>query len=394
MLQQNCQGGADIVKVGLAMQSSSTDPNNSAALAAPSVAIYAIALNERKFVDRFMASCAEAEMVLVCDTGSTDGTQQRLRELGATVHEIVQKPWRFDIPRNKSLELVPDDIDLCVCLDLDEVMQPGWKEILSAFWRANGLFHRASYDFIWSWHADGTPDLRFNSDKIHSRQGWHWRHPCHETLYWKGEGEPVRVHIPGLQIQHHPDQTKSRAQYFPLLQMAVEEDPDNDRMRHYFARELMYVGRDEEAIAEFKIHLSLPKALWKEERAASWRYISQCQRKLGRKAESLASAIQGALEWPHARESWLEVARAAYHAGDWPTCYWGATKCLAITERTGSYLSRRECWGPEPYDLGALGAYHTGLAAKALELGLAAVSLNPNDERLQRNLSFYRGKAA
>lgn len=41
--------------------------------------IYAIAKNERQFCDRFMASCAGADGVLVLDTGSDDGTAERLR---------------------------------------------------------------------------------------------------------------------------------------------------------------------------------------------------------------------------------------------------------------------------------------------------------------------------
>ncbi len=341
-----------------------------------------------------MTSCKGAEVVLVCDTGSTDGTAQRLRELGAIVHEIVEKPWRFDKPRNRSLDLLPGDIDLCVCLDLDEVLQEGWVEAIGATWRKHeGRIHRLSYDFVWSWKEDGTPELRFNSDKIHSRHGWHWRHPCHETLYWKGEGEPVRDFAPGLHIHHHPDPTKSRAQYFPLLKMAVDEEPDNDRMRHYYARELMYVGRHEKAIEEFRIHLSLPRAQWREERAASWRYIARCQHSLGRLEEALDSAIRGALEWPWSREPWLEAARAAYHAHDWPTCYWAATKCLAIDQRTGSYLGLSDCWGPEPYDLAALGAYHTGLFGAALAMGEKALALNPEDQRLQRNIAFYQEKA-
>ena len=47
--------------------------------------IYTIAKNERQFCDRFMASCAGADGVLILDTGSDDGTPERLIELGADV---------------------------------------------------------------------------------------------------------------------------------------------------------------------------------------------------------------------------------------------------------------------------------------------------------------------
>ncbi|MFR4757226.1 MAG: glycosyltransferase [Evtepia gabavorous] len=71
---------------------------------------------------------SEADEVCVLDTGSTDGTPQRLSEqLGPCLVQVIT-PWRFDVARNQSLELVPEDADLCVCTDLDEVFQPGWRE--------------------------------------------------------------------------------------------------------------------------------------------------------------------------------------------------------------------------------------------------------------------------
>lgn len=96
--------------------------------------VYAIAKNERKFCDRFMASCAGADGVSVLDTGSNDGTPERLHELGADVGVVTVSPWRFDTARNIALEMVPDDVDVCVSLDLDEVLSPGWREDLERDW--------------------------------------------------------------------------------------------------------------------------------------------------------------------------------------------------------------------------------------------------------------------
>ena len=45
------------------------------------IIIYAICKNEAQFAERFMGSCAEADGVYVLDTGSTDGTPERLRAL-------------------------------------------------------------------------------------------------------------------------------------------------------------------------------------------------------------------------------------------------------------------------------------------------------------------------
>ena len=79
--------------------------------------IYAIAKNEKKFAERFMRSCAGADGVVVLDTGSTDGTPDALRALGAEVSVAELIPWRFDRARNFALSLVPADADVCVALD-------------------------------------------------------------------------------------------------------------------------------------------------------------------------------------------------------------------------------------------------------------------------------------
>ena len=92
--------------------------------------VYAICKNEKKFAARWMQSMGEADGVYVLDTGSEDGTPEELARLGAYVACKTIEPWRFDTARNSSLELVPQDADLCICTDLDEVFEPGWREKL------------------------------------------------------------------------------------------------------------------------------------------------------------------------------------------------------------------------------------------------------------------------
>ena len=49
-------------------------------------------------------------------------------------------------------------------------------------------------------------------------------------------------------VNHYPDSTKSRSSYLPLLELAIKENPENDRNMHYLGREYMYYGKYEEAI--------------------------------------------------------------------------------------------------------------------------------------------------
>lgn len=355
--------------------------------------VYTIALNEIKHVDQFMQHCQGADLVLVCDTGSTDGTPERLEQLGAQVYRITQRPWRFDAPRNTALSLVPADIDFCLSIDLDEYLQPGWTEALQTAWQEHqGQIDRIAYDYIWNWKTDTVPGTRFFADKMHHRRGYRWHHPCHETLYFQGTRDERRVTVPDIHLHHRADPAKSRGQYAGLLAKAVQEDPKNDRMSHYYGRELMFQGRWQEAIDELRRHLELPSAWWREERCASMRFIARCLAHLDRMEEAHIQAQKATLECPWTREPWLELARISNRMRDWNTALYAVGKLLEITNRGTTYINDADCWGHEPYDLGALAAYYLGLRDRALELGEKACELVPNDARLQANLKWYRGE--
>ena len=88
------------------------------------ICVYAICKNEEKFVDRWVDSMSEADAIYVLDTGSTDNTVEKLKARNVIVETKEIIPWRFDEARNLSLKMVPEDCDICVCTDFDEVFVP------------------------------------------------------------------------------------------------------------------------------------------------------------------------------------------------------------------------------------------------------------------------------
>ena len=133
------------------------------------IVVYAIAKNEAQFARRWMESMGEADEIVVLDTGSTDGTPALLRELGAQVTEETITPGRFDTARNRSLELVDEDADICVCTDLDEVFHPGWRALLEKAWRPG--YAPAVYRSTWNLRPDGREGVAFWYEKISPLNG-------------------------------------------------------------------------------------------------------------------------------------------------------------------------------------------------------------------------------
>lgn len=357
------------------------------------VVVYAICKNESKFVRRWMDSMSEADEIYVLDTGSTDDTVTKLRELGAHVTRARVDPWRFDTARNRSMELVPEDADICVCTDLDEVFHPGWRACLEKVWKPGT--GQVSYRYTWSFRADGSEGVVFWYEKIHARHGYCWTHPVHEVLSWTGHGLPgPKVMAEGIQLDHHPDLSKSRGQYLPLLELSVKEDPDDDRNAHYLGREYFFHDRWNDCITALKHHLAMPRAVWKDERAASMRYIAKSYVQLGEQQLARDWFLRAIAEAPYLREPYLDLAMLLYEQGCWEGVIYFTGCALEIKERPRTYICEAAAWGSLPHDLCAIAFYHTGQMQRALKEAQIAVEKEPDNKRLRNNLSLLEEKTA
>lgn len=291
------------------------------------------------FLERWAASAAQADLLMLADTGSTTNSVTIARDLGIVVAPLSLRPFRFDHARNAGLAALSSDVDLVVKLDVDEVLAPGWRDALEATVAANPDATRFAYRYVWSHHPDGSEDVVFTTDHIHSRFGWFWRHPAHEALVRAaGLAEHAPIYVPGLTIEHWPDATKSRSHYLQLLEQAVAETPDDDRMAHYYARELYFAGSWDAARVQFTRHLGLASARWPAERAASYRYLAIMDEYPER------WLLHAVAEDPGRRESWVELADF-YHRHRLPVAAAGAAaRALLITERPEDYIASVDVW--------------------------------------------------
>jgi len=352
----------------------------------PKIAVYAISKNEEQFVERFCASGKEADVIVIADTGSTDGTACRALACGAQVHDIYISPWRFDLARNAALALVPRDVDICVSLDLDEELQPGWREEIERVWDL-GKTTRLRYMFDWG------AGIAFKYEKIHARHGYFWHHPCHEYPIADGRITEVWADTDALLVIHKPDPTKSRGQYLDLLALSVKEDPHCPRNAFYYARELSFHKQWEQSIEACEAYLRLPGAVWANERCYAYRVMGRCYSELGDLNGAERAFMLGASEAPNTREPWCELAMLMYRQSRWEESFAYAMRALKIVDRTKVYTCDPAVWGHQPHDLAAVAAWNLGLKDIALAQAQLALSHDPNDARLQANVRWMLGDA-
>lgn len=391
------------------------------------IVVYTICKNERQFAERFAKSCEDADGVYVLDTGSTDGTPEALAACGVNVEVMPfdkwetleqydklvaegKNPWRFDVARNLSIDMCPEDADVLVCIDLDEVLVPGWRKIIEDCWTP-GVNH-LSYFFAWSMsepYPGGKPVNCFWYEKIHSRHGYLWASPVHEALVSEHGFKDVRAWTRECLVHHYPDGAKSRAQYLHLLELGAREATNDARIRFYLGREYIFKGRHQDAINSHVHYLKMPESNCVRERANACIQISQCYNKfkndaIAAKDEAKAAEhdkqqfhwlLKAIMEMDHQRETWVELADYCRVKGDNVLGSWAAKKALTIPESAcdGNYLVNPEDWKYKPHDLVSLMEWYASdvlTKEDALKEAWAALSYNPWDTRLADNYKIIQ----
>lgn len=355
------------------------------------IGVYLIALNEEKHIERCYESARDADVFVLCDTGSTDKTITLAKKMGMQVYEASIKPWRADLSRNVALSLLPKDVDVAISLDLDEVITPGWRNVLERRWEKGTT--KLLYPYVQSWLPDGTPGIWYYYDKIHSRFNHHWRHITHEAVYWDGpDGQEKHVTTDEFKVHHFPDLTVQRSARNVLLQAMAREEPHSHRVAWICGRDFLHYGQVDLAVGELKRYLALPESYDVPERTHVLRLLAICYQSQGNMAEAYALRLKACAEAPHLRESWVDLARHYQDVQDWASAYAAAVKAISIAVRPESIFSEPDAWGALPHDILSLAAYHLGLFADACQHCSIALQYEPTSERLKKNAALFQAE--
>ena len=351
------------------------------------ISVYAITKNEDKNVFSWYESMKEADEIIVLDTGSTDKTVEYLKKCAKIlVYEQQITPWRFDVARNVSLSYVSKDTDICVCTDLDERFEAGWRQKLEKYWTDDTT--RAKYLYNWSFDENGNPGTTFYLNKVHSRHDYIWTHPVHEVLTCINKEKEII--IPDMVLNHYQDYTKSRNSYLPLLELSVNEDPLDDRNMHYLGREYMYYGFYDKAISTLHKHLKLKSATWKDERCASMRYIAYSYYKMNYIEEAIMWYKESINEAPYLREPIFDLGNLHYNLNNYEEAYKYLKKALKIKNKTLTYINDEKAWNDYIYDILSISCYYTKHYKEAIKYAKIALSYNKDNKRIQDNIIIFK----
>ena len=143
-----------------------------------------------------------------------------------------------------------------------------------------------------------------------------------------------------------------------------------------------------EAATQLNYFLSLPSSTSASDRSDALLVISQCTMDINEARQWAYLAIK---EAPDRRECFVRMAKLCCLAEEYDQSLKYAELAFAITEKPAEYVSKDWAWDWQIYDIAAVSAWVHGDTNKAREYGAKALEMNPNHERLKKNVEYYLG---
>jgi tetratricopeptide (TPR) repeat protein len=217
------------------------------------IALCMIVRDEAAVIERCLASARPfLDGWVICDTGSTDGTPERIEAaLSGIPGELHRHEWHdFGANRSELMECAFGKAEYLLLLDADMTLSvDAWPESLTE--DAYLIRHAGSLDYA-------VPRL------VRGDISWRYEGSTHE--YLTADGDHSSEVLPGVVVEHHADgsaRAHKLERDLALLERDLTENPRDARALFYLAQTYADLGEDERAIELYTRRVTLGD--WDEE---------------------------------------------------------------------------------------------------------------------------------
>ncbi|CUI17062.1 hypothetical protein PNK_1450 [Candidatus Protochlamydia naegleriophila] len=253
-----------------------------------------IVKDETPVIERCLATVKPIiDYWVIVDTGSTDGTQQKIKEFMKDIPgELHERPWvNFAHNRNEALALAKGKADYVLLMDADDTLRlnPDFKmpDLNLDCYNSLILFANLQYD---------RPLL------IKDALDWKWYGVLHE--YLASTQHKTSDRLQGIQKIVNTDGNRSQdpqkyQKDAKLLEAALKEDPTNSRYVFYLAQSYKDAGEYESSLKQYEKRVEMGG--WDQEIFYSKLQIARLQQMLNRSPETFIKSYYDAYHYRPSR---------------------------------------------------------------------------------------------
>lgn len=234
----------------------------------PTISVAMIVKNEQALLGRALKSVRDADEIIVCDTGSTDGTVAIARQFTKKVYTDYKWQDHFADARNHSLSKCTKEWILI--LDADEYMSAGAiaeikKRLTNPFFTCVSLKCK----------PEGGKGYHYMPRLFKNGLGYHYRGAAHNYLNKLPDKQWDVTLTYGYSPAHNQDPDRT----LRILLKDVQANPDRSREKYYLAREYWYRKDYKNAIKWWELYLQ--KSIFEPERNDAYLMLARCYHAVG-----------------------------------------------------------------------------------------------------------------
>jgi predicted GH43/DUF377 family glycosyl hydrolase len=341
----------------------------------------------------------------ILDTGSTDGTQELIRQtLDGVPGQLFEEPFvDFSTSRNRALDLHGTSTVFAVMPDSDDKLVDGaaLREFCEGMQTAFGLAHDA-----YLLNLRRGQDLNYYLPLVmRTGIGWRYRGRVHECSGRPDSPNPV-IHVPSAHLtktwrEQSLEATKARWQRdLELLRADLLADPKDPRAAFYLGQTYECLGRSDDALRAYQHRIELGG--WFEEtfiaKLRTAKILDAIKRPWSEVQQAFLDAFQAD---PRRAEPLYYLAKYHYDRDEHGlVCLFAGRAAELPTPHTALFVDF-EIYEWKIADLLAISGFYVGnqlsdktLLAASERAAEKAVAAHPNDERMRSNRMFYTRSAA
>jgi glycosyltransferase involved in cell wall biosynthesis len=355
------------------------------------VCLNMIVKNEAPVIRRCLESVLPfIDTWLISDTGSSDDTQEIIREtLYQKEGTLVNSPWvNFGHNRSQAIKLARDQADYLLFIDADEEL------ILPAGTHDKSLTGDAYYlEVLYG-------NTRYSRCALVSTKlDWYWKGAVHEYLECR---QPFKIQkLPGVQIKVNHDGARSRdpdtyRRDAELLQSELQIDPSDTRSAFYLAQSYRDAGLYHQSFEAYTHRAEMggfPEEVWYSlyQMAALEERFDSAVTNPGKVSHAYLRAFQSR---PTRAEPLIRLARYHRLRKEYELAYIYARRAVDIHEPDDLLFIERDVYAWRSYDELAVAAsytqYKNSTGKWAMQSLLNDKLYPPTEEaRISDNAKFY-----
>lgn len=349
------------------------------------ISLCMIVKNEENVLARILEPMKNiADEIIIVDTGSTD----RTKEIANTFTPLVfDFPWNQDFAAARNFAAAKTTMDFWMWLDADDVITPkNQAALLHLKETVSPDTDMVMMNYITDFDEDGNPSFSFYRERlIKNHQGTRWSGKVHEAIPLSGN-----ILYAPIEIEHRKESVREPDRNLNIYENMIQNNEVLEpRHQFYYARELYYHARYQQAITAFKKFLKHPGG-WSENKIDACLLLSRCCEQTGQEKEGLRFLFESFFYDIPRAEICCEIGRLMIQKQQYAQAVYWYQQALSDRprEHSGAFI-QKDCYGYIPYIQLCVCYDRLGQFGDAYRCHRLSMDLKPDSDAVLYNQQYF-----